>query len=113
MKESVVYLTHIHEQTSLILRTLETLSADAFFAEPLYQNALIRSLEIIGEATKNIPDEYRTNHPDIPWRSMTGMRDRLIHGYFTVDLDEVWRTLQENIPALHKSMEKILTEELP
>lgn len=113
MKEICIYLTHIYEQTSLILKTTENLAEDEFFTEPLYQNALIRSLEIIGEAAKHVPDEYREMHPEVPWRSMTGMCDRIIHGYFTVDLDEVWKTLQENIPALHKSIETILTKKYP
>ena len=79
MKEICIYLTHIYEQTSLILKTTENLAEDEFFTETLYQNVLIRSLEIIVEAAKHVPDEYRGMHPDIPWKSMTRMRDRFIH----------------------------------
>lgn len=74
------------------------------------QYAVIRCLEIIGEAVKRIPDDYRQSHPDIPWKSMAGMRDRLIHGYDVVDNEIIWVTVKETIPGI---LEKItsLTDE--
>ena len=63
-------------------------------------NAVIRSLEVLGEATKNIPDIIRNQYPEIPWNKMAGMRDKLIHEYFGVDLETVWQTIQEDLPKL-------------
>ena len=72
--------------------------------------AVIRALEIIGEATKNIPLEIRNLYPQIPWKEMAGMRDKVIHAYFGVDIKRVWRTVNSDIPNLKPLFEKILTE---
>ncbi|HEX8361412.1 MAG TPA: HepT-like ribonuclease domain-containing protein [Longimicrobium sp.] len=65
---------------------------------------------MIGEATKNLPESFRAAHPEIEWRSMARMRDRLIHGYFGVDHELVWEVIQTKVPALHERLEQILTE---
>jgi uncharacterized protein with HEPN domain len=65
---------------------------------------------VIGEATKNLPESFRAAHPEIEWRSMARMRDRLIHGYFGVDHELVWEVIQTKVPALHERLEQILTE---
>lgn len=70
--------------------------------------ALVRLLEIIGEAAKGVPDHVRRNHPEIPWKAIAGMRDRLIHGYFDVDLDVVWAILTEDLPATVAKLERIV-----
>lgn len=67
--------------------------------------AVVRALEIIGEATKKIPDAVRDQYPQIPWREMAGMRDKLIHDYFGVNLGVVWKTVQEDLPLLQKAMQ--------
>ncbi len=72
--------------------------------------AVIRGLEIIGEATKHISEEVRINYPKVPWKKMAGMRDVLAHDYFGVDEETVWLTAKEKIPQLKPSIEKILTE---
>jgi uncharacterized protein with HEPN domain len=70
-------------------------------------NAVIRSLEVLGEATKHIPATIREKHPDIPWKNMAGMRDVLIHNYMGVDLKTVWKVIKERLPELKPLLEKI------
>ncbi len=78
-----------------------------FSADQKMCDATIRCLEVIGEATKKIPEDIRTKHKDIPWRAMTGMRDKIIHSYFTVDLEAVWLVIKENIPELKILLKQI------
>jgi len=72
--------------------------------------SLVRLLEIIGEAARGISTEFRQEHPDLPWKSMVGMRDRLIHAYFDVNLDVVWETVKEDLPSLIGQLEKIVAD---
>jgi uncharacterized protein with HEPN domain len=72
--------------------------------------AVIRALEVIGEACRHLPEGVRAQHPSVPWRSIAGTRDRLIHRYFGVDLEVVWRTVQEDLPRLRPVLEQILAE---
>lgn len=75
-----------------------------------WQDAVIRQLEIIGEATKNLSDGLRSAHPEIPWRRIAGLRDVLIHGYMGVDLAAVWEITQKNLPDLERRIEKVLRD---
>jgi uncharacterized protein with HEPN domain len=70
--------------------------------------SIVRLLEVIGEAARGLSDEFRTQHPELPWKKMVGMRDRLIHGYYDVDLDVVWETVTEDLPGLVAKLEQIL-----
>jgi len=70
----------------------------------LIQSAVIRELEIIGEAAKNVSVETKSKHPDIPWKQMSGLRDKLIHDYFGVDLDAVWETVKRDLPVLKEKL---------
>lgn len=72
--------------------------------------APIRALEIIGEAAKKIPDSIRADYADIPWRAVAGMRDKLIHEYFGVNLNMVWQTIQEDLPQIHTVVMRILND---
>ena len=83
------------------------LTKDKFQNNKLKQNAIIRSLEIIGEAVKNIPDPFRNKHPDIPWRKIAGFRDVLSHAYFGVNLDRVWKIIESDLPKLKEEIRKI------
>jgi uncharacterized protein with HEPN domain len=76
----------------------------------LLTQAVIRELEIIGEASKNIPSNIKSNYPDIPWKGMAGVRDKLIHGYFDVDYEIVWNLITLRIPETKSKIEKILRE---
>ena len=72
--------------------------------------SLVKLLEIIGEAARGITEEFRQDHSELPWKSMAGMRDRLIHGYFDVNLDVVWETVTNDLPPLIDKLEKIVTD---
>lgn len=81
---------------------------ETFFSSDYLQDAVIRNLEIIGEATKRLSDDYRNEHPGIPWRQIAGMRDVLIHAYYQVDLEEVWITYNEQLPELMVAIEMLI-----
>ncbi len=78
-----------------------------FKGNELVQDAVVRNIEIIGEATKNISMEFRKKYSDIPWKEIAGMRDKLIHHYMGVDFDVIWTTVKQDIPSLEKELKKI------
>jgi uncharacterized protein with HEPN domain len=82
---------------------------ETFTGDKKTVNAVIRSLEVLGEATKRIPTSFRQKHPDIPWSKMAGMRDVLIHDYMGVDLKTVWKVAQERLPELKNLLEKLIS----
>jgi len=82
-------------------------SYETFISDKKTFNAVVRSIEVIGEAVKNIPDSVRSRYPDIPWKEMAGMRDKLIHFYFGVDREAVWITVKERIPTIRPIFEQI------
>ena len=80
----------------------------AFLSDPKTQSAVIRQLEIIGEAVKNLSTELTTGEATVPWRQIAGTRDRLIHAYFSVDLDSVWSMVEQDLPTLRGEIVRIL-----
>jgi len=86
------------------------MSYAAFICDRKTINAVIRSLEVMGEAAKQIPEEIRKKYPDIPWKRMAGMRDKLIHEYAGVDLETVWDVITEELPPLKPLLEKLTGE---
>lgn len=102
------YLCHILDETVYLQRTALGLSREDFMENDTLKRAFARSLEIIGEATKNLSPETRSRYPDVNWRQMAGMRDKLIHAYFGVDYDLVWDVVCQEIPRLDRSIRQIL-----
>ncbi len=88
----------------------ESMNFEEFINDRKTVNAVIRSLEVMGEAVKKIPSEIRNKYPEIPWKYIAGMRDKLIHEYHGVDLEIVWEVIEKEIPPLKPRFEKILEE---
>lgn len=103
MKDERIYLLHALEAIDAIQRyTVD--GRDAFFADPKTQDAVIRNVEVIGQAVKGISDQTRALEPDVPWRQIAGMRDKLIHEYFGVDLALVWDVVERELPVLRPQL---------
>ena len=115
-KEPAVFIEHILECIELIERYIEGKTKAEFLRSIPLQDQIIRRIEIIGEAVKNIPGELKKNYKDIPWKEIAGMRDILIHGYFGIDLELTWEVVKSDIPDLKKKIlkikEKLQEEEL-
>ena len=105
------YLGHILVEADYLVEQSAGLSFEDFAADETLRRAFVRSLEIIGEAAKKVPEEFRAAHPSVEWRAMAGMRDRLIHGYFGVDLELVWDVVSTRVPDLRSQITKILDAE--
>jgi uncharacterized protein with HEPN domain len=104
-------LRHIFDEATFILDNMEDRSKDDLLNDGLFSRAMIRSLEIIGEASKKVDEEFKVQYPYIEWRKMAGTRDRLIHNYFGVDYDVVWDVIQNKIPDLHFGIKQIIEQE--
>ncbi|MDH3673399.1 MAG: DUF86 domain-containing protein [Gammaproteobacteria bacterium] len=107
MKRDEVYLQHVLDAINRIIEyTAE--GKDVFFKNTMVQDAVIRNLEVIGEATKALSEEIRRKHSDIPWDGMAGMRDILIHHYMGVDLEIVWDVSQSKLEDLRSQIQSVL-----
>ncbi len=106
-KDPRVYLAQILERIDRILKYTSE-GKGAFLADARTQDAVIRNFEIIGEAAKRIPDEYRKDHPSIPWRELAGFRDVLIHQYEGVNIAEIWQIIEQDIGTLRAAIAAIL-----
>ena len=102
------YLRHMLAEAAFIGTATAELTYERFLEDPTLQRAVVRSLEIIGEAARKVPSDFKARHAIVEWRAMAGMRDRLIHDYFGVDYDLVWSVTQDDVPGLRRQLERIL-----
>ncbi len=109
-RDDKVYLQDILEAISRIETYTTGASYESFLTNNLLQDGVIRQLEIIGEASRNLTDALRANHPQVPWRRIIGMRNRIMHVYFSVDLLAVWDTVQVDLDRLKTQVQDILQE---
>jgi uncharacterized protein with HEPN domain len=110
MKNDAVYLHHILDAIHRIEQYLTGISYDHFLQDVLLQDGVVRQMEIIGEAARNVSSALRNDHPELPWSKMIGIRNILIHAYFRVDIFIVWDTAQSDLPCLKQQVEQILEE---
>ena len=105
--DNEVRLRHMLDAVVEALEFTEGKKREDLDENRMLSHALVRLLEIIGEAATGVSDEFRKEHPGLPWKQMIGMRNRLIHGYFDMDLDILWQTVVSDLPALRKQLEAI------
>jgi hypothetical protein len=110
MTEVLDYLDDILEAVEKIERFTDGMDYAEFVKDSKTVDAVLRNFEVIGEAAKNIPEDVRREYGDVPWSEMAGMRDKLIHGYATVELQIVWTTIQEELPTLGPQIESVRDE---
>lgn len=103
-----VFARHVLDSIHAIQAYLGDYSKDNFEKDRLKQSAVIRELEVIGEAVKNVSEKTKKMYPSIAWKQIAGMRDKLIHHYFGVDIDTIWKTIEKDIPILKSAMEEIV-----
>ncbi len=110
-RDYVDYLQDIVESIGDIAAFIEGILPEEFKRDKKTVNAVLRSIEVMGEAARHVPEEIREMNPQVPWKKMCGMRDKLIHEYHGVDIDTVWRTINEDIPPLRALIEEIINIE--
>lgn len=105
------YLRHILDETKYLMGRSHGLSKDEFIRDETLKRAFVRSIEIIGEAAKKVPDDFKQKYAHIEWRAIAGMRDKLIHDYFGIDYDIVWDVVINKLPGLRREVEQIIRSE--
>lgn len=106
-KDPRIYLAQILERI-IRIEDFTRVGKQSFVDNPLIQDAVIRNLEVIGEASRRVGTEYQTVHPEIPWREMSGLRNILIHDYESVNLEKIWQVIKKELPSVKDTLEKIL-----
>jgi uncharacterized protein with HEPN domain len=111
-KEPIEFLKHIADECEYLLSVKKELSKNDFLDNETLKRAVVRSLEIIGEATKKIPSDFKDKWSSIQWKNMAGMRDRLIHDYIGVNYSIVWDVFKNKIPELNDQIQSVLKDNL-
>ena len=105
------HLQDILDAVNDIERFVADMSYEQFIKDKKTLNAVVRSIEVIGEASKRLPESLKAKNSELPWREITGMRDKLIHAYFGMDTETIWKTVKENIPQLKQTIEKMVKDQ--
>jgi len=108
--EVLDYLEDIVEGAEKIERFTDGITFEEFERDEKTVDAVLRNLEVIGEAAKNVPEDVRREYSEVPWSEMAGMRDKLIHGYATIELEIVWTTVQEDVPDLVPALQAVMDD---
>lgn len=112
LKDPFEFIKHINDECKYILSvTPDSLAYYSFLDDETLKRAIVRSLEIIGEATKKLPEDFRFRYNHVNWKNMAGMRDKLIHDYIGIDYEIVWDVIKNKIPQLKTSINEILKNE--
>jgi uncharacterized protein with HEPN domain len=109
-KDDTVYMKHILDAIHRVEEYTQNIEYKDFIENHLIQDGVIRQIEIIGEAVKRLSNEIKEKYTDVPWKDIVGMRNKLIHNYFGVDVDAVWETVKKDIPVLKKKLIGIKAE---
>ncbi|MGS2760799.1 HepT-like ribonuclease domain-containing protein [Sinomicrobium sp. M5D2P9] len=107
---NIELLKHIQDEILFVLKTTSGKNKDEFISDPVLSRAVIRSLEIIGEASTKLSPGFKAQYPDVEWRKISDTRNRLIHDYFGVDYDIVWNIITDKLPDLKENIQNIITE---
>jgi uncharacterized protein with HEPN domain len=107
VKDDNVYLRHMRDALDRIA-SYTSAGREAFAEQTVVQDAVLRNLEIVGEASKRVSEQVKVNAPEVPWRIIAGMRDKLIHDYPGVDLDIVWQTVERDLPFVRQHIHRLL-----
>lgn len=109
-REPLIFLLDIMESIEKIENYTNGLNEDDFSTNGQAQDAVIRRIEIIGEATKNLPNDLRKEYADVPWKEIAGMRDIITHEYFGINIKRVWNIIKEDLPPFKEQIAKIIKE---
>lgn len=107
-RDLTLFLEDIEKSCAKIVRYTADLDRDQVFADEMRFDGILFNLQVIGEAVKNLPEEYRESHPDISWREIAGMRDIVTHAYFALDLEILWAAIRDDVPALRERIAELV-----